>query len=205
MEYRFRPLVSWPGPETRNRGPARFRSGYADTLELLERELEHLRARDVVLEVDLQPSDIRLDGRPRANARWGANPGVVLSFHSGMHGPLRYPCDTYDRWQDNLRGIALALQALRAVDRYGVTRRGEQYRGWGALPPAGGSTAGMSRQDAAELLAEETGLEAEDLLHDTGVAAKAWRRAAARNHPDAGGDPARFEVLARARDALGLS
>jgi hypothetical protein len=39
-------------------------------------------------------------------------------------------------WQANVRAIALALEALRAVDRYGVTKRGEQYQGWTALPAA---------------------------------------------------------------------
>ena len=34
----------------------------------------------------------------------------------------------------NLRAIALALAALRAVERYGVTRRQEQYKGWAELP-----------------------------------------------------------------------
>lgn len=42
-------------------------------------------------------------------------------------GHLSYPCDTFTTLQDNLRVIALALEALRMVDRYGVTRRGEQY------------------------------------------------------------------------------
>src|SRR5947208_1880483 len=73
-------------------------------------------------------SDIRLDGRPRARAV-ASHPGVVLAFDS-RHGPLKYAVDTFDRWQDNLRAIALGLEHLRAVDRYGVTRRGEQYTGW---------------------------------------------------------------------------
>ncbi len=32
--------------------------------------------------------------------------------------------------------------------------------------------------------------------------AQAWRRAAARHHPDAGGDPERFRQLVAARDRL---
>src|SRR5579863_10251967 len=46
--------------------------------------------------------------------------GIILTFNS-KHGPLSYPCDKYSNWQANLRAIALSLEALRAVDRYGVT------------------------------------------------------------------------------------
>lgn len=36
-------------------------------------------------------------------------------------------------WQINLRAIALGLEALRKLDRYGITSRGEQYTGWRAI------------------------------------------------------------------------
>src|SRR5690606_5164123 len=81
--------------------------------------------------------DIRLDGLPRANARPG-HQGVVLAFDS-KYGPLKYATDTFDRWQDNLRAIALGLESLRRVDRYGITKRGEQYTGWRQLPAGGES------------------------------------------------------------------
>src|SRR5690606_24676973 len=73
-----------------------------------------------------------------------AHPGVILSFDSKV-GHLSYPCDTFTSWQDNLRAVALALEALRKLDRYGVTKRGEQYRGFLAIEataaPAGFATA----------------------------------------------------------------
>ena len=85
-----------------------------------------------MLQVDISERYIRTDGLPYANARYGTNPGVIVSFDS-RHGPLRYATDAFTEWQDNLRAIALSLEALRAVDRYGVTRRGEQYTGWRAI------------------------------------------------------------------------
>lgn len=49
---------------------------------------------------------------------------------------LVYATDVCDFWQHNVRSIALGLQSLRAVDRYGISRRGEQYAGFrGALTP----------------------------------------------------------------------
>ncbi len=75
---------------------------------------------------------------------------VVISFVVfSLHGPLRYATDAHERqyaglgmegWQADVGAIALALTALRAVDRYGVSRRGEQYTGWRALPATSGVT-----------------------------------------------------------------
>ena len=69
-------------------------------------------------------------------------PRVVVSFDS-CHGPLRYQCDRFTTtragtkaWHANVRAIALGLEALRKVDRYGIAGSGEQYRGWTALPAA---------------------------------------------------------------------
>lgn len=45
---------------------------------------------------------------------------------------LIYATDCCVFWQHNVRSIALGLESLRAVDRYGITRRGEQYAGFRA-------------------------------------------------------------------------
>lgn len=52
---------------------------------------------------------------------------------------LVYATDCCDFWQHNVRSIALGLEALRAVDRYGISRRGEQYAGFRAALTAGAS------------------------------------------------------------------
>lgn len=127
MQYEIRPLGMWTGPVTRNRPYCRFRASWSDTLVLLERETETLGARLVVLQVDATEGDIRRDGMLRANARV-AFPGVRVSFES-RHGPLTYATDRYDGWQDNIRAVALSLEALRAVDEFGIAGRGQQYVG----------------------------------------------------------------------------
>jgi hypothetical protein len=158
------------------------------TVKTLTTELHALDAKNIVLELDLRERDIRLDGMPRADARPGS-PAVVLSFDS-RYGPLRYATAEYDDWQDNLRAIALSMQALRAVDRYGVSKRGEQYRGWKALPPG--------PVDAAEQI--QTSEQALAYL------AEEWdgdlRRAIMETHPDRGGDEDEFRKVVRARDLL---
>jgi hypothetical protein len=203
MEYQFRPLEAWPGERTRVRKRAQFRAKFSDTVDRLERELHKLGARNVVIQADCDPSEIRLDGMLRSGAKL-RGPGVILSFDSKV-GPLSYPCDRYLDYQDNLRAIALSLEALRAVDRYGVTRRAEQYRGWAKLPGPGPSANGHeSLENAAAFIARnsvsytrEEVLSAADLFRD------AYRQAAAKLHPDRnGGDDAAFKRLQAAREIL---
>ncbi len=131
LNAQFRPLDHWPGPRTKYRKNATFRAGYSQTLDDLEYELDRLSARDVVIQVDgLSLQDIRNDGWPRGS--WNGGPGVVVSFESPK-GSISMPCDRFGDWRDNLRAIAKSLEALRMVDRYGVTRGNEQYRGWAKL------------------------------------------------------------------------
>lgn len=114
MQVTFRPLPTWPHKPTASRHRARFDTPYPRTLELLEREVRALGGRDVVMGVGLSERDIRLDGQPRANARAFGHPGVEISFDSRDHGRQTFATDQYLDWQDNVRAIALSLEALRA-------------------------------------------------------------------------------------------
>lgn len=121
------------------------------TLKDLNRELEQLKAKNAELLVAIPPGrDWRLDGKPRADAK-PEHPGVILTFEIPNVGVVSYPCDKYTRWEDNLRAIVLALEALRLVDRHGVTRRGEQYRGFLAIE-ATPSSEWASSELAAEFI-----------------------------------------------------
>jgi hypothetical protein len=199
MQYEFRPIETWPGKPTTNRQRARFRARYSDTLKLLESELDHLDARSAVIQIALEREDIRQDGMPRASAspKW---PGIIVSFHS-KHGPLSYPCDTFADWQDNLRAIALSLKALRDVARYGVTKTGEQYKGWAKL-----TGPSMTAEDAAVFIAKHAALRlirppvSSPLFRDW--LKMAYRAAAMNLHPDRGGNAADFAKLDEMRAFL---
>jgi hypothetical protein len=196
MECTYRPIVAWPGKQTTSRKRGAFKAGYTDTLRLLDRELRHLGARSVVFQVAMDASDIRLDGQPRAGAR-ARHPGVIVSFES-KHGPLSYPCDTFSSWEDNVRAIALALEHLRTVDRYGVTKTGEQYRGWSKLPPPIVTPAPMSEDIAYGTLFEFGG--GEEITKEN--LDQIYRRAAMATHPDRGGSAEKFKLVARAKEVL---
>lgn len=193
----FRPIDTWPWPlkSPRERQRSRFDTAYGDTLDLLDRELDKLGARTAQLCLALGDNQIRQDRTgPYADAR-PDHPGVMVVCDS-RHGPLRYATDEFTDWQDNLRAIALGLEALRKVDRYGITRGGEQYRGFAALPA--GSGVGTSLDDAVSLLARLTDWSPHVVRDDPKGAFKA---AAKRVHPDVGGDP---QLFLAARDALAV-
>lgn len=202
---KVRPIQSWPGQLARSRQPARFDSSWSSTLLLLGRELRALSARNVVLQVAIAEQDFRIDGYPRAQAR-AEHPGVILSLDS-KHGPLSWPCDTFPTWQDNVRAIALAMEALRKVDRYGVTKRGEQYTGWKALPSGSGlAPSGMTTDRALHIIREEAGVDNSIpgvILTEKVGMREVLRSAKAHAHPDRnGGDRARWNAVDEAEQVL---
>lgn len=194
------PIREWPGELTRTRSRSLFKAGLTDTLQLLDREIWHLtdtraQRQSAELLIAIPAGALwRQDGRPRAHAV-AEHPGVIFSLDS-KHGPLSYPCDTFTTWQDNLRAVALALEALRKVDRYGVTKRGQQYRGFLALE-ATAAPAGFATADEAlhfiGLIARAEPIR--DNARTVRVVLRAAQRAA---HPDAGGDDATFQRVSLA-------
>lgn len=199
IEARFVPLEHWPRKFTLNRRRSQFESTYGQTLEKLKGELSKLGAKNIVIQVALDPRDIRLDGWPRANARRPQHPGVIVSFDS-KHGPLSYMCDEFFDWESNLRGIAMTLERLRLVDLYGVTSSGEQYKGWAALPAPDGDV--KTLEEAASFVERHSGFSSIKIQTSAVEFRSAYRVAARKLHPDAGGDTVQFQRLQMAHDIL---
>lgn len=208
FDYSTRPLSdrTWLRPVGRI-DRSRFTASWSSTLEILERELGFLRATKIVMGIDIEERELRLDGGVRANARPQSD-GVELAFES-RHGPLLYRCDIFtvtsyrsrtQPWQDNVRCIALTLESLRAVDRYGATKSGEQYRGFRALPAGGNGSSHMDREQALALVTEISGIKI--VSNQSRIAA--CRRAKAKTHPDINaGDRTRWDLVEQALDVIG--
>lgn len=218
MHLTVRPLQGWVGDRTpaaarkrhaftrqqvkRDREGRSYKSydrepmPWSDTLLILDRELTALAASSVVLQIDVPERDIRIDGQLRASAR-PADPAVRLLFDS-RHGALSYQCDQFATWQDNGRAIALGLEALRKVERYGITTHGEQYKGWLQIEAG---PAGVSPRD---VLVAVIGGPYADLVPLTDR--ELLRRARAIAHPDRnGGHRGLWDDVERAAQALGLA
>ncbi|OZF47587.1 hypothetical protein [Rhodococcus sp. 14-2470-1a] len=177
-----RPIEQWPGELTRDRKVSNFSTAWSSTVELLGRELRAIGGTDIVLQVAMTEKDFRIDGYPRAQAK-PEHPGVILSLGSKA-GPLSWPCDTFTTWQDNIRGIALSMEALRKMERYGVTKRGEQYTGWKALPQQGSAATEFGTVEAAVAFLKST---IPGLLVDL-PEQRLYRSAQSHAHPDRHGN-----------------
>ena len=218
---RFRPLPDgWTDPKDPDTHSAPFKVDDRRLWSDLSAEIVHLQDKEhpdeVVLQLDVAESDIRVDGTGlKAGATLGYH-GVVVSFES-RHGPLRYAADHYRSWghgrapwRANIRAVTLTLTALRAIDRYGVAASGQQYSGWlqlGAGTPMPAAPGPM------------TIVEAMTALEDAGCLGRFWfdpnvehlsvrqcdhayREAAKRTHPDAGGSNEAFQIVQAAYAVL---
>ena len=221
MKYTTRPLSdrTWLRPASQ-RKQSRFDAKWTATLELLGREIDLLGGRDVVIEVDVREQDLRLDGTLRANARTPDQPGVVVAFETSRHGSMLYRCDRFYApyygqidWQHNVRAIALTLEALRAVDRYGATETGQQYAGFKALPAGRAMPAShMTRTEAlgvfgvwGRALSEMPAIPAEHVNTDPDSLRSLYRAARRAAHPDRNnGDQTAWDQVEQAARVLGV-
>jgi hypothetical protein len=205
LDYKVRAVDVWPGEATpswkRSRSP--FKTIWTKVMKDLAREVRMLGGREVLLRLDIADKDIRQDGLLRADAR-PRSPGVIVEFTaSRLKGSPRllYRCDRFSFWQDNVSAIARGLEALRLVDRYGVTPTGEQYAGFKALPASTAPTMGV--EQAAEVIAMESKYLASAILSDVTAAKAAVRVAIHRTHPDRNmGERTAFDKVDAARKSL---
>lgn len=200
MNVTFRPIDTWPGELTpaSRRQPSPFKLGLPESEKLLRYEVGRLGGALLVVQLAIREMDLKVDGRPKIRAEY-EHPGVIVSFES-RYGPLRYATDAFDSWPANLRAVALGLEALRKVDRYGISKRGEQYTGWRALESGGGGIS--TKQQAERFILNKLGVPGDFPLTNPDHVRTAYRRLAKTMHPDAGGDPEQFKKLQRARDLL---
>jgi hypothetical protein len=197
IDARFRPLLNWTRvPKLGMRG-SDFRTGYSKTLDKLEYELAKLRAKDVLIEAGFSLDALRNDGWPRSGTS-PRHPGVVLYFKNA-DGAMEFPCGTYHKFEANLHAIALTLENLRAIDRYGVTLGHQQYRGFLAIE----APKQMTVEDAAAFVARNGGaVSAGVIIESAEWFRTAYRGAAAKLHPDVTGSREEFDRLAEARAVL---
>lgn len=189
VRIQIEPLAAWPYAET-ERGAevySPFRTGYAVTLDELDRELFQLGAQRhgvVALQVVTDDRNLRRDGLLRSAAKID-HPGVAISFIADV-GPLTFFCDKFRAkwagadWHHNLRAIVKTMENLRAVDRYGVTGNGQQYQGFRAIEAPSASKAAARARLAVIGEARPEVTSDHDLV----------REARKRSHPDQHSDRA---------------
>ena len=194
-------LTSWPRKftEPRHDHPFRKNGSYGvdwdSTIRLLRKELKRLKAENVVLRIAIPGESIKIDGTMKLHRATPDHPGVILTFDS-IYGPLSYPADKFNVWRANVRAIAVSLENLRRVDRYGVTQTGEQYSGFKQIPAKVGGA------DPHELIAGWAGWNVDGVRAEPQRALRLAKRAA---HPDSkDGSQEHFKDVVEAGKAIGL-
>lgn len=216
-----RPLTSWPGRlrDDDDRKPNPFTATDTQTRELLVREARHLGATEIVLQIAISESEIRLDGEPYARAK-AKHPGITVVLPDSTQGRISWSTDLYrggnrwrygegtrrlEGWQVNLRAIALSMEALRAADRHGVMQ-GRQYAGFRELGAGIEEPEQvMTVEDAARFYCRAANWQQADMdrvIADREFRSERYREAVKRLHPDAGGDEELFARLQQAREVL---
>lgn len=124
--------LEWPvgRPRSTNRRDARFgaRGGgmhMDDAIFDVEHELGMLRASGVVISYNRRTGD------------QSGDPGVAVYFELPKLGKHTLACDRWRRPADNLRAIALHIEALRGQERWGVGTIAAAFAGYKALPAVG--------------------------------------------------------------------
>lgn len=210
VEVSFRYMERQGGVKLGSDGVRSARSSnpnWSKAFELLRYELHRIGAKDVVIEAGYKPHQVRADGWPYSNAspehqqvRVSFKKGnVPISFFQGaFSGSIG--CVPYNVWL-----IGMTLQALRAVDRYGCTRAGEQYRGWSQLPSSIQAAEWSNVEEAARWLIAQASplmMRPEAIIGNPENLRIAYRHAANRVHPDKGGGHELMSKVNRAKDFI---
>jgi hypothetical protein len=156
----------------------------SDGLRRLDGELKRLNATQVVISSNLE---VNRDGRPYTKqGKMLADPGVAVYFK--LKGKaLALACDKWSSAADNMAALAGHIEAIRAVDRYGVGTIEQAFAGYKALPA---DTAANWRQVFGFVDGQLPTIDDVD---------RAFKTFARRAHPDAGGSNEAMAHLNRAR------
>jgi hypothetical protein len=159
--------AGWPKTEPYSRGTPRFQTDLPRALANLKKQIELMGGKSLVLS---------------SNYTLGANnpkePGVVAYFE-WQQIPMAIPCDRWSRIEANVQAIALTVEAMRGMERWGAKHMIKaMFSGFKALPQSTDgdwwTVLGVSRGSSPELVKA------------------AYRELVKRHHPDAGGNAETF-------------
>lgn len=183
--------LSWPMGTPRTPAGRRRRntlwngSTVSTATQQIEIEVQRMGGEGLVLSTNLA---LRVDGFPRSGQPEPADPGAAAFFRRNGKS-IVVACDRWATVRWNLRAIGMHLAALRGTERWGCGTLDQAFAGYAALPenatsPNWWSVLGCTQPPATR----------DEIL-------KAYREAARVSHPDAGGNAAAFDAVAKAYQA----
>jgi hypothetical protein len=182
--------LHWPHGYKRTQ--YRIRSRFEQTMDKAQRfmrdEITRIGGKDLIVSTNIP---VRKDGGLYAD--WVNkkidDPGVAIYFkYKGKN--ISMCCDQYERIWENIYALGKGIEALRGMERWGVSDFLERaFTGFTALPEA------AAEQTPEEILGVTRSASYSE-IH------KAYLAKAKEMHPDAGGSVEEFQKLKNAYDKL---
>lgn len=168
--------LQWPAgwPRTQFRTRSQFKTSLASALSNLKKQIELMGGKSVVLS---------------SNATLGQenpkDPSVVAYF-TWNEIQMAIPCDRWDRICDNVQAIALTVEAMRGMERWGAKHMIKaMFSGFKALPSS------TNHESWYAVLGVDQNSSQEKVK-------QAYLEAVKRTHPDAGGSHESFIKVQKA-------
>lgn len=179
--------LSWPVgmARTTSRKSSPFSTGFGAARNKLFSNLKLLGAQGIVVSTNIP---LKRDGQPRANlAPYNGDPGVAVFFNR-KNMPYEFCCDRWKSATDNVYAVALTLEALRGIERWGASDMLQRaFEGFKGLPA-------VAVEPWREVLMLDEGATLD-------AVERVYKLLATSHHPDRGGTADAFDRITKARDA----
>jgi len=176
--------LHWPGGYDRTKFPKQspFAISLARARDSVIHEVRLLRGRGLVISTNIE---LRLDGLPYANRNQPEDTGVAVYFEL-RSDRVALCCDKWKRVAGNMQAVAKTIEAMRGMDRWGVSDMlNRMFTGFQALPE------NASQASCWDIL----GIDPTD---DSDQIRSAYRIKAKETHPDHGGSTEQFVLVQQA-------
>jgi len=177
----------WPEGRTRSKSHVSnpgFKMPLAAARDTLLAELQRLGAKKIIISTNIP---LRNDGLFRADIGNAPDPGVAVYFEHKAK-PMCFACDKYGHVRENVRAIALTIEALRGIERWGSSDMMERaFRGFTAIP-----------ERAGEYWRDVFGFDKDQKVTEADIE-REFKRLAHVAHPDKGGTLEQWQLLNNAR------
>jgi|SRR5215813_3816952 len=177
--------AGWPKTPVEQRDRSAFKTELSTALNNLKREILRLGGRNVLLSSNYTlGNENPKDTGVCAYFEWCEHP----NRHPQSWQPMAIPCDRWNRIEANVQAIALTVEAMRGMERWGAKHMiAAMFTGFKALPPA------MNGQEWYTILE----LDGDETVEEIKTR---YRNLVKIHHPDNGGDPAKFRLIQEAYD-----
>lgn len=186
--------LSWPlgYPRTKWTRSSRFKiSPFGKTRDAVLKELNMMLSYDERKSIIMSTNvPLKNDGFPYANYKQPDDKGVAVYFTYKKEAVVLC-CDEYNKIEDNMWAIAKTIEALRGIERWGVSEfLKRSFAGFNALPP---KSEGARRREWWVVMdyVEKPGRMPWDVA---GIQAQ-YKSLAKARHPDVGGSVEAFQEL----------